>query len=115
AWPQGRMVHRILACRVSSPVVQAAVVPVLVRGPLESTEDRELVSALLALVVLVEVPAGDVESVPLDRDRAASRAIRVLERMARDVPDVDVPQAFLLRDGAVLLERLARSLGGRDE
>src|SRR3989454_741008 len=88
------------------PVVQDAVVPVLLRGPFQPAEDRELVSALLALVVLVEVPAGDVESVPLDRDRAASWTIRVLERMARDVPDVDVLQAFLLRDGAVLLERL---------
>src|SRR2546428_8920497 len=31
--------------------------------------------------------------------------------MARDVPDVDVLQAFLLRDRAVLLERLDRSPG----
>src|SRR5437899_6685737 len=92
--------------RASSAVVQDAVVPVLLRGALEAPEDRELVSALLALVVLVEVPAGDVESVPLDRDRAAPGAIRVLERMARDVPDVDVLQTFLLRDRAVLLERL---------
>src|SRR5947209_1162572 len=96
---------------IDSAVVQDTVVPVLLRGPLESTDDRELVPALLALVVLVEVPAGDVESVPFDRDRAASRAIRVLERMARDVPDVDVLQAFLLRDGAVLLERLDGSPG----
>src|SRR2546426_2468193 len=93
------------------PVVQDAVVPVFLRGPLESAEDCELVSALLALVVLVEVPAGDVESVPLDRDRAAARAIRVLQRMARDVPNVDVLQALLLRDGAVLLERLDGSPG----
>src|SRR2546426_9538302 len=97
--------------RASSAVIQDAVVPVFLRGPLESAKDRELVSALLALVVLVEVPAGDVESVPVDRDRAASRAIRVLERMARDVADVDVLQAFLLRDGAVLLERLDGSPG----
>src|SRR5713101_8044568 len=89
-----------------SAVIQDAVVPVLLRGPLESAEDRELVSALLALVVLVEVPAGDVESVPLDRDGAAARAVRVLERVARDVPDVDVLQALLLRDRAVLLEGL---------
>src|SRR5438132_11405528 len=97
--------------RASSAVVQHAVVPVLLRGALEAPEDRELVSALLALVVLVEVPAGDVESVPLDRDRAAARAIRVLQRMARDVPNVDVLQALLLRDGAVLLERLDGSPG----
>src|SRR2546422_3475116 len=97
--------------RASSAVVQDAVVPVLLRGALEAPEDRELVSALLALVVLVEVPAGDVESVPLDRDRAAARAIRVLQRMARDVPNVDVLQALLLRDGAVLLERLDGSPG----
>src|SRR2546427_4159985 len=122
------MVHRILACRArprasvyaesrrgfgraGSAVIQDAVVPVLLRGPFQSTEDRELVSALLALVVLVEVPTRDVESVPLDRDGAAARAVRVLERMARDVPDVDVLQAFLLRDRAVLLERLDRSPG----
>src|SRR5437870_8372109 len=92
--------------RASSAVVQDAVVPVLLRGALEAPEDRELVSALLALVVLVEVPARDVESVPLDRDRAAAGAVRVLEPMAGDVPDVDVLQAFLLRDRAVLLERL---------
>src|SRR3989449_7511809 len=100
--------------RASSAVIQDAVVPVLLRGPLESTDDRELISALLALVVLVEVPARDVESVPLDRDRAAARAIGVLERMARDIPDVDVPQAFLLRDRAVLLERLDGSPGELD-
>src|SRR2546428_9625439 len=117
------MVHRILACRAcprasvyagiekgvgraSSAMVEDAVVPVLLRGSFQSTEDRQLVAALLALVVLVEVPARDVESVPLDRDRAAARAVRVLERMARDVPDVDVLQAFLLRDRAMLLERL---------
>src|SRR5437879_12086033 len=99
--------------RASSAVVQHAVVPVLLRGALEAPEDRELVSALLALVVLVEVPAGDVESVAFDRDRAAAGAIRVLERMARDVPDVDVLQAFLLRDRAVLLERLDGSQIGR--
>src|SRR5256712_2018206 len=122
------MVHRILACRAcprasvyagiekgvgraSSAMVEDAVVPVLLRGPFESAEDRELVSALLALVVLVEVPARDVESVPFDRDRAAAGAIRVLERMAGDVPVVDVLQALLLRDRAVLLERLDGSPG----
>src|SRR3989475_8938094 len=122
------MVHRILACRAcprasvyagiekgvgraSSAMVEDAVVPVHLRGSFQSTEDRELVAALLALVVLVEVPARDVESVPLDRDGAAARAVRVLERMARDVPDVDVLQAFLLRDRAVLRERLDRSPG----
>src|SRR5207245_10407045 len=66
---------------------------------------------LLAVVVLVDVPAGDVAPVPRDRDRAAARTIRVLEPMARDVPDVDVLQAFLLRDRAVLLERLDRRPG----
>src|ERR1700745_616589 len=89
-----------------SAMVQDGVVPVLFRRALESTEDRELVAALLALVVLVEVPARDVESVPLDRDRAATGTVRVLERMTRDVPDVDVLEALLLRDGAMLLERL---------
>src|SRR6058998_4456721 len=92
-------------------MVKYAVEAVLLRRPLEAAEDRELVPALLALVVLVEVPAGDVEPVPLDRDRAAARTIRVLERMARDVPDVDVLQALLLRDGAVLLQCLDRSPG----
>src|SRR5437899_215127 len=87
-------------------MVKYAVEPVLLRRPLEPSEDREPVPALLALVVLVEVPAGDVEPVSLDRDRAAAGTIRVLEPMARDVPDVDVLQAFLLRDRAVLLERL---------
>src|SRR5439155_6897563 len=81
------------------------------RGSLEAARDDELVPALLALVVLVEVPAGDVEAVSLDRDRAAAGTIRVLERMARDVPDVDVLQALLLRDRAVLLERLDRRPG----
>src|SRR5947209_9808629 len=92
-------------------MVKYAVEAVLLRGSLEAAEDRELVPALLALVVLVEVPAGDVEAVSLDRDRAAARTIRVLEPMARDVPDVDVLQAFLLRDRAVLLERLDRRPG----
>src|SRR5439155_26915091 len=97
--------------RVSSAVVQHAVEAVLLRGLLEPPEDRELVPALLALVVLVEVPARDVEPVPLDRDRAAAGAVRVLEAMARDVADVDVLQALLLRDRAVLLERLDGSPG----
>src|SRR5947209_15392277 len=92
-------------------MVKYAVEAVLLRGSLEAAEDRELVPALLALVVLVEVPAGDVEAVSLDRDCAAARTIRVLEPMARDVPDVDVLQAFLLRDRAVLLERLDRRPG----
>src|SRR6058998_1515845 len=92
-------------------MIEDTVVPVLLRGPLEPPQDRELVAAFLALVVLVEVPAGDVESVPLDRDRAAARTIRVLKRMARHVPDVDVLQALLLRDGAVLLQCLDRSPG----
>src|SRR5205823_5901783 len=92
-------------------VVQHAVEAVLLRGLLEPPEDRELVPALLALVVLAQVPAGDVEPVPLDRDRAAARTVRVLETMARDVPDVDVLQALLLRDRAVLLERLDGSPG----
>src|SRR3989441_9934223 len=90
-------------------MIQDAVVPVLLRGPFQPTEDRELVSALLALVVLVEVPARDVESVPLDRDGAAARAVRVLERLPRDVPDGAVLQAFLLRDRPALLARLDRS------
>src|SRR2546426_8715872 len=92
--------------RASSAVVQDAVEAVLLRGALEAPEDRELVPALLALVVLVEVPAGDVESVPLNRDRTAAGTIRVLEPVALHVPDVDVLQAFLLRDRAVLLECL---------
>src|SRR5213078_1034384 len=92
--------------RVSSAVVEHAVEAVLLRGLLEPPENRELVPALLALVVLAQVPAGDVEPVSLDRDRAAARTVRVLETMARDVPDVDVLQALLLRDRAVLLERL---------
>src|SRR2546425_7009010 len=87
-------------------MVKYAVEAVLLRGSLEASEDRELVPALLALVVLVEVPARDVEAVPLDRDRAAAGTIRVLEPVALHVADVDVLQAFLLRDGAVLLERL---------
>src|SRR5205823_11462855 len=75
------------------------------------SEDRELVPALLALVVLVEIPSGRVEAVALDRDGAASGTIRVLEGMARHVPDVDVLQALLLRDRAVLLEGLDRRPG----
>src|SRR2546428_9272837 len=95
--------------RASSAVIQDAVVPVLLRSALEPADDRELISALLALVVLVEVPARDVESVPLDRDRAAARAIGVLERMPRDIPAVVVPLAFLRRRRARLLERPHRS------
>src|SRR2546426_2127136 len=92
-------------------MVKYAVEAVLLRGPLEAPEDRELVPALLALVVLVEVPARDVEAVPLNRDRTAAGTIRVLEPVALHVPDVDVLQALLLRDGAVLLERLDRRPG----
>src|SRR2546425_7953565 len=92
-------------------MVKYAVEAVLLRGSLEASEDRELVPALLALVVLVEVPARDVEAVPLDRDRTAAGTIRVLEPVALHVADVDVLQALLLRDGAVLLERLDRRPG----
>src|SRR5207249_6054786 len=97
--------------RVSSAVVEHAVEAVLLRGLLEPPENRELVPALLALVVLAQVPAGDVEPVPFDRDRAAARTVRVLETMARDVPDVDVLQARLLGDRAVLLEGIDGSPG----
>src|SRR5437870_8276511 len=92
-------------------MVKYAVEAVLLRGPFEASEDRELVPALLAFVVLVEVPARDVEPVPLDRDRAAARTIRVLEPVALHVADVDVLQALLLRDRAVLLECLDRRPG----
>src|SRR5712692_6012205 len=92
--------------RDDSAVVQDAVEPVLLRGLLETTEDCEMVAALLALVVLVEVPASDVEPVALDRDRPAARTVRVLQGMAGHVPDVDVLEALLLRNGAMLLEGL---------
>src|SRR2546426_9733210 len=92
-------------------MVKYAVEAILLRGALEASEDRELVPALLALVVLVEVPARDVEAVPLNRDRTAAGTIRVLEPVALHVADVDVLQALLLRDGAVLLERLDRRPG----
>src|SRR5713226_3232009 len=92
--------------RHDSAVVQHAVESVLLRGLLETTEDCEMVAALLALVVLVEVPARDVEPVALDGDRPAARTICVFQGMAGHVPDVDVLEAFLLRDGAMLLEGL---------
>src|SRR5712692_3169639 len=111
AGPQSRRDSRLKRrerdwIRDDSAVVQYAVEAVLLRGLLETTEDREVVAALLALVVLVEVPARDVEPVALDGDRAAARTICVLQGMAGHVPDVDVLEAFLLRDAAVLLEGL---------
>src|SRR5436853_1397925 len=97
--------------RRASAMVEDAVEAILLRGLFEATEDRELVSALLALVVLVEVPTRDVEPVALDRDRPAAWTVRVLQGMAGDVPDVDVLEALFLRDRAVLLERLDGSPG----
>src|SRR3990172_4461479 len=87
---------------------QHAVVAFVLDGLLERAEDRELVVAFLAPVVLRQLPPRDIEPVPADRDRAAFGAVRVLQRVPRDVPDVHVPEAGLLRDLAVLLEGLHR-------
>jgi hypothetical protein len=78
--------------------------PVLPHALGELADDGELVAAGFALVVLVEVPPGDVEAEALDGDAAAPRAVGVLQGVARDVADVDVPEADLLGHLAVLFE-----------
>ena len=55
----------------------------------------DLIAARRAPVVWLEVPAGYHETVPLDRNCTAPRAVGVPLRAPRDVPDVGVVEARL--------------------
>src|SRR5439155_2416914 len=80
--------------------------PVIPERFAQGTDDRRLVAAEPASVVLVEVVLEDVVAEPLDQDLGATGAVGGLGRVARDVSDVDVMQPGALRYLVVLLERL---------
>src|SRR3989449_8739471 len=80
--------------------------PVVPERFAQGTDDRRLVAAEPASVVLVEVVLEDVVAVSLDQDLGATGAVGGFSRVARDVPDVDVLQPRILGYLVVLLERL---------
>src|SRR3989441_1820761 len=80
--------------------------PVVPERFAQGTDDRRLVAAEPAFIVLVEIVLQDVVAEPLDQDLGATGAVGGLGRVARDVPDVDVLQPRILRYLVMLLERL---------
>lgn len=64
-----------------------------------------------AAVVLVKVPAGDIESVSFDRDAVAFWTVRVLPWMTGNIADIDVLQSLLPGNPAVVLQGLHRRRG----
>src|SRR5712691_2181908 len=92
--------------RRSSGLVDDRDEPVIPERFAQGTNDRRLVPAEPASVVLVEVVLHDVVAEPLDQDLGATGAVCGLGRVARNVPDVDVLQPRILRYLVVLLERL---------
>src|SRR5437867_1677764 len=80
--------------------------PVVPERFAQGTDDRRLVAAEPASVVLVEVVLQDVVAEPLDQDLGATGAVGGLGRVARNVPDVDILQPGALGYLVVLLECL---------
>jgi len=77
--------------------------------------DRYLVAAAPAAIGLVEVPPGDHEAAPFDRDLLAARAVRVLVRAAGDVAHVGVVEPGLRRDLPVPDQELVGGYGEVEE
>src|SRR3989304_1219912 len=67
-----------------------------------------LIPAVVASVLIVEVPTRNVKAKSLNNDPTASSTIRVFQRMTGDVPDVGVVQPNFLRYCMALFQRLDR-------
>src|SRR5919108_6377328 len=67
-------------------------------------ENRQLIPAVYATILFVQVPTGNIETVPFDRYILAFRTVSVLPAMSRHISDINKSQPFLSRNFAMLFQ-----------